>query len=501
MAPISVQSAVPQGMLIDGTPISSNPSERSLTDKAVRQMEMIGRAGFEGATGLADIPAAIWNATANSQEPKAPYLQPTIVRALDAIGMPQPEGVGENMEFSTLRGISGGRTLPGTNPMVPLSAGIGAAAQEGAKQGGYSPSVQTGTGLLASMLTGTVNPKNFMGNLGETEAGRLGKILTQNDIPVYAGDILPDGKMKSAVDLIGDLPFSGSTARDAGQQKALNSAVAKQMGMDSNVVNPPLMSKAADQSGDVFKYIGDNYNIAKPDAEKLFDNLADYQNPEIEENADTVAQSKINKQLGNLLKSVDSNGEIPGSTYSSVRSDLGRLARSSTDPDVTRSAYAIQKHLDNAISPSISPDMQDVFSQNRENYRNMLAIEPAVGKNIRSGDIDPASLQQGVSKVYPNYEYNDTASMPQLTQGAQLLKPALQQGATTPMQNLVKQYGWGGDAAQIGLLMGSPVLGPLARALNPKLSLEDFTLSQKQQLAKSLMGAGMGAGINDVYQK
>ena len=71
------------------------------------------------------------------------------------------------------------------------------------------------------------------------------------------------------------------------------------------------------------------------------------------------------------------------------------------------------------------------------------------------------------------------------------------------MQNLVKKYGWGGDAVQLGALMGSPILGPLSKALNPKLSLADFDLSARQQLAKSLMGAGTGAGINEInsYQK
>lgn len=329
--------------------------------------------------------------------------------------------------------------------------------------------------MMGGVLAGT-SPKSVIMNANkDSEAVRLAKILTDKNIPVYLNDVLPEGSAyKSASELLGDLPFAGKSSRVAAQQEGLNSALAKEMGMDSKAITPPVMSRAADEAGDVFKFIGDNYNISKPQTSQLLNDLSVMQGKF--NGLDPKSANPLNYHINDILDKVGNTGELSGTAYSQVRSDLGRLARSTTDPQVEIGAYSIQKKLDNAMAPSIPKDMQSIFSGNRQYYRNMIALEPAAKKSIGTGNINPTALEQGVSKVYPNYIYDDAASMPQLTQGAQLLNAkGGNLAATTPMQNFVRQYGWGGDTAQLALLGGSPVLGPMARLMNPKLLPKDFS--------------------------
>lgn len=345
------------------------------------------------------------------------------------------------------------------------------------------------SGQLMGAVASGVSPKRIiMDRASDTEPARLGKILTDNNVPVSMSDVMPDNSpTKKGLDLLSDLPFSGAVAREASQQQGLNQAVAKQLGMQADSVTAPLMEKAANESGDVFKYIGQNYNISKPQTEALLNDLSAMQGKF--QSLDPKSANPLSYHINDILDKVNANGEIPGPAYSEVRSDLGRLARATSDPSVEQGAYAIQKQLDNAISPSIAQDMQKVFSENRGQYRNMIALEPAVTKNVKSGDIDPASLQQGVAKIFPNYEYNDPSSLPQLTQGAQLLRPNLQSNVSSPLQILARKYGWAGDAAQLGLLGASPVLGPASRLLNPQLRSTDFNPELAKNIGRALLAA------------
>lgn len=343
--------------------------------------------------------------------------------------------------------------------------------------------------LLGSFAAGT-SPKSLMINRNqETEPVRLAKILTEKKVPTYLTDVLPENSAyKGIADVLGDVPLGRNSSKEALQQSSLNKALSKEMGMDSNTVNPPLMAKSQKETGDVFKYVGDNYNIAKADTNTLINNLATTQGKI--QGLDPKSANPLNYYINDILDKVGANGEIPGVSYMQTRADLGRLARTTTDPAVEQGAYKIQKMLDKAISPSIPGDMQKVFSENRGFYRNTLALEPTVTKNVRSGDVDPASLQQGVSKIFPKYEYDDKSSLAQLTQGAQLLRPSLQAGASTPMQRFAKQYGLPGNAAQVGLMGSFPFTAPLGRMMNPKLKIEDFSPDMQKALVRALSSSG-----------
>lgn len=142
------------GVYADGTPI---PRDRQgfggMVDSTVRQMELAGRHGFEGAAGLADMPAALWNLTSDSREPQAPYLSPTISKGLDAIGMPQDEGNFERLAGSVEHAVSGAKSL-GATPQVATSAGVGGASGELARQNGAGPWGQFGASVLGGAAGG-----------------------------------------------------------------------------------------------------------------------------------------------------------------------------------------------------------------------------------------------------------------------------------------------------------------------------------------------------------
>jgi hypothetical protein len=165
---------------------------------------------------------------------------------------------------------------------------------------------------------------------------------------------------------------------------------------------------------------------------------------------------------------------------------MGRNA----NPDIAYAGFEIRKALDDAMEQSLPKNIKGVLRQNSANYRSLLALEPAAKKGVTSGDVDPSALQSGVSKIYPNYIYNDPNALPQLTQSLQFLKS----DKSSPVNDLQKA-GLLGQALQAGLYAGSPLIGPLHRVINPRISSKDFTFARQEALAKALQSFAFGESI------
>lgn len=412
--------------------------------------------------------------------------------------LPSPRNAVENYINAVGMGAAGGGTVAGL-PGAIAGVGAGIGGQIGhdlplseknisimGKDIGVSPQdiASTTGGLIGG---GIASPKQYiMPKSAGSNQARLAQILMNNDVPVYLKDILPENStLKSAIGLVEDLPFSGASTKYAERQNALNNAVASQMGTNAKDVSAPNMERASNIIGDTYDMFGKNYDISPQHTYNLVKALGDIETKSL--GVDPQAQTAISSQINNNIMPKLSSSGMSGEAYNSVRSDLSRMGRNS-NPDISNAGYEIRSALDNAMKNSMPQDLANALMENNSNYRNMIALEQAAKKGIVTGNVDPQALQSGVSRIFPNYEYNDLNSLPQLTQGAQLLKS----DSASPVLDL-KRAGFLGEAAQAGLYASSPILGFLRASnfLNPQLSAKDFAMTKSQALSNALNSMGI----------
>jgi hypothetical protein len=107
-----------------------------------------------------------------------------------------------------------------------------------------------------------------------------------------------------------------------------------------------------------------------------------------------------------ISKVMDPQGIISGRAYKSLRSGVEKAARSSSDPDYSGVLRDLKNALDDAMERAMiaaqSPDVGE-WRKIREQYRNLLVIEKAVGgtsKEAAEGLITPQALRGAVATVH-----------------------------------------------------------------------------------------------------
>jgi hypothetical protein len=403
----SFESAVPQyqnGQTLGGS-ISAIPQERSLSDKAVRQMELAGRAGFEGLTELGQLPATAAIAIANGTRKAGDYvtgvdqLSPSVEypsqytgKMLDSIGMPRPEDGAERIEADVLKARGGAKALS-ENPLVTTSAQIGALSSGSAREGGYSPTTQFATGLLGGMVGGPlINSAKNMGLTAVqpfTNAGRqqliANKFASLSDDPTGAAQ-----KILNAPEYVqGSVPLAGTASSDTGlmaAQKGIQRfdpvAFSNRATQQTEAQNDQL-GKIAGNPADLGKLLADRKTATEPlyEAATAFPVNPKELTPALRNIDDKIVKvgsdSDAGKALLNLKQKIISS--LP--SMKSVNSNI----------------------LDQYGSPIASPVFKNVesgpiiqaYKEERDNLLKDSIIPNAYGSAVK-GVIEPANKQLGL---------------------------------------------------------------------------------------------------------
>lgn len=90
------------------------------------------------------------------------------------------------------------------------------------------------------------------------------------------------------------------------------------------------------------------------------------------------------------------NPVLSGEAYQATRSRLGRLARTTNDPQLAEALSGIQNAMDGSVQRVMTPADAEAWASARSQYKNLLAIEKAAtgaGENTAAGVIAPKQLR------------------------------------------------------------------------------------------------------------
>jgi hypothetical protein len=243
-------------------------------------------------------------------------------------------------------------------------------------------------------------------------------------------------------------------------------------------------TKATNTSGDTMKRmnddIGGEFNRLTGSTELPFD-------PGLQNNLLGSVSNYARNTNASLLSPVPENimndasamaaaqgGKLTGVQYQKLRSDLGRMASSTTDPNAANVMSKMRHHLDNAMEQhlaNVAPHEVGAFKNVRDRYRNMLILEKAAtgpGSNTQLGYISPTALRTAAKSVVGTREAaqgaNDLYELGR--SGEAIAKPLPNSGTAqraAALEGSSLAYILGGEA--LGHTMGMPPsTGALAAA-------------------------------------
>lgn len=265
------------------------------------------------------------------------------------------------------------------------------------------------------------------------ERAKAAKVLASEGIPVTAGQKTGSkGLMYAESELGGG---AAGKVMDA-QESAFTSAVLKRVGEKADKATPEVMDRAFRRIGKGFDDLSAR-NTLVPDqriAADLSQIAVDY--------ASLVAP---NARLGKIEKTVNEvlgllqGGRMDGKVYKTLRSDLDRFSRGTTQPEAKMAARDLIHALDAGMERSIlrfNPADAGAWSKVRREYRNILVVEDAVsraGDKAAAGVVTPSNLRSATARKQGKRNYvRGSGDFAGLARAGAEVMPSLPQSGTAP---------------------------------------------------------------------
>lgn len=279
-------------------------------------------------------------------------------------------------------------------------------AGQGALIGGVGGAVIPAAGAALRGVKNAIIPRVANG-----EVARLAKKALEEGIPLSRSQIGDSRFAKTLSSVTQSVPFSGSKGFADRQIEAFNKAVLSKAGIKSSVATPEVLSNAADEFGKRFSNLTAKTGINVDDA--LLNEFAS-----IESEAARRLGADATKTVGSYVDDIlRSGGKIDGVTYQNTRSQLGKLANSTTDSFLKDVYKSMQTALDDAAFKSLPSVSQKEWQQVRKQYGVFKTIQKAMsntGEQAARGNISPAQLAIATKSGNSRYamgagELNDLA--------------------------------------------------------------------------------------------
>ncbi len=353
---------------------------------------------------------------------------------------------------------------------------------------------------LPGAISGLTSAARRVVTPASSSAARRGLVdtLRREGVEVSAGQATGNNTLRYAESEIG-----GQVAQDVMERQGeqFTNAVLRRAGVNANRATPEVIDQAFDRIGQQFDDLAAR-NAIQPDARLARDlgtNVREYFSLVPESQRAPVVMDVIG-DVGTAMR----KGALDGAAYQSLRSRLDRLARGSTDPQLSEALRGIRNSLDNAMERSIAignPRDLGAFRQARNQYRNMLVIEQAAtgaGENAAAGIISPSALRNATVSKHGRRNYaRGTGDFAELARAGEGVMKAMPQSGTAPrtaVRNLGAAIptvlGASGGAATGGL--PGALAGAAAGAALPQV-VGRLMMSQAGQayLRNQLMAGGL----------
>lgn len=499
------QDALPDGYVIQSGGNDASGSGQfvsNLTHDVGRGYGDLLRGAVSAPLAITDLAARIptwgYNTFRPDSLPKIDYppsLSALANEGLDKLGLPQPQNTLEKYQSAAVRnwpfgagGMMAGMAAQGIND-APIGGDKNITI--GDRDIGISPK-DIASNVVGALAMGALSPKPaMMKGIANSEEGRLAQINESQGIPTYLSDVAePESTTGKVLNFLNNTPMSGSGARGAEQQAALNEAAITPMGATGNILSPKVMGETADRLGKVYSDFGKTYDVSPQAGSQMVGEIGNLQTswkklPE-------STQSQLNAYVDqDVLPALDNNYAMGGEKWSKLQSSIGRDARRTTDPQLESALYDLQSTIRDGMRKSVSPQDYGKFDAANSQYRAMLALESANKAGLGKGNVSPQALLQGVNKIYPDTLYNDPNALPQLSQSSQLLKNA-QKNADKMQMNLHRSPLEVGQWASIA---ATPFGALFNRTLNTKIEPMDWNRPYTAAFSRALQGGAVPFGL------
>lgn len=235
----------------------------------------------------------------------------------------------------------------------------------------------------------------------KTSPERLASVkrLADEGIDLTAGQKTDNRRLKYL-----EAELGGKKAQDVMEKQAeqFTSAALQKAGISAKRATSEVMNEAFDAIGNEFGRLASKHQIA-PDrqmGQELANILDDY-------HVNVAASQRspiVQKVITDIVDEIQKNRHVSGKFYQNLRSQLMKKSVSGSDVEKSQALRDIANALDDAMERTLqrigSPDYTD-WTQVRQDYRNMIAIEDAVskaGEKAVNGLITPANLRTAVAK-------------------------------------------------------------------------------------------------------
>lgn len=350
-----------------------------------------------------------------------------------------------------------GAAVGGTSAALvdPENAGIGAVIG-GALPGGAQLAGKVGGKIGAALRGGGISP--------EVEA--LAKRAKDLGIDIPADRLVNSKPLDALASGLNYVPFSGRAATEARMGEQLNRAASKLMGQDTPNINKALRAAGEDLGAKfdaTLKTTGVQFD------KKLLDDVAGVYNT-AERELGSDALKAITSQVDELVAK-GGGGVIDGQAAYNIKRTLDRIGRRN-GPEAYH-ALELKGVLMDALNRSLGADGAKAFSQVRQQYGNMLALEK-LAKNGVDGEISVARLAN--LKNINNQPLQELADI-----AAQFVKP--REGQHGAMQRAVVGLTAGATGGLPGLA-ATATGGRLANSALNSNTLRNVVMNQPNALGR-----------------
>lgn len=320
-----------------------------------------------------------------------------------------------------------GAAIPG----MAGAAGAGAAAQEVAPgnvpaQIGASLLGGKAGSMLANVGTSMTGLRTPAGGPLDPETAALAQAAQQHGISIAPSQLSNNFFTRTAYDLGGRLPLSGSDAFAEAQRTDWMRAVNRTMGETADKITPDVMGDARAHIGGVFNGVAQRTVIptSGPPGSMGDQFLPDLQNvvnrAKVAVSSDTADAAQ--RAAMNIIDTAANNGgNIGGKAYIDLTAKGGPLDDLLQSADLGRRQVGgwLRDTIDDHFQAAASPQDVAALQQARGQWKAMRTIEPLTlradtvgGATPSTGDISPAALRFAVNQSYKNAAFAPLGQIP-----------------------------------------------------------------------------------------
>ena len=372
-----------------------------------------------------------------------------------------------------LGSIAPGFAIPGGLPAQAIG-GFALGALENPESpvlgGAVSGVLGVGGAFGADKLASRIGARRLArsGSATKAQRGRMRQFAADAGIPLTIAE-RTTGRVAQFFDRQASTVL-GRSVKGPTKQKALNKAMAKGIGVDSDLLTGDVLNTAARKFGNVFEDVA--RNVEEIPITQEFDTAIQGLGELAEE---IVPNARSMKALETLENIVTGGKGLTGKQYNRLRSQFGKFSRNEwkAGGDQVSGEFldSIIDVMDNALAQS-SPDAAAALGPARQGwkllsaYRRGAALDPF-------GNVNPVSMARSLENSYPGLDLNRFAGGPvgaaQKANLAATAFPAFRSSGTAERGIMANIGGLGVGLAELMLGGGTPALvgGALARIPGP----------------------------------